>query len=612
MSTYPPPTQVRRRALLAAPLAMALPTQAADAPRSGTKVLRLAFRSPETSFDPAKVSDLYSRTVTANIFESLYQYDHLARPVKVVPALADGMPEVAEDFKVWTVRIQRGVYFADDPAFKGQRRELTAEDVLYAFKRMVDPANKSPGATGILEDGILGLAELRKAALDARKPFDYDAPVPGLKALDRYTVQFRLAEGRPRFVTGHLTAASTHGAQAREVVEFYGDKIGDHPVGTGPFKIKHWVRSSKIVLERNPGYREVVYSAEPGFDDVDGQAMLARFKGRRLPMVDEVDISIIEESQPVWLAFVNGEIDGLIGTGGGVPPELTAIAAPNGKLAPNLAKRGVQLFRTVQADTTLMYFNMEDPVVGGYTPDKVALRRAVSLSYDVEREIKLIRRGLGVPAQSPMVPHTSGFDPAFKSEMSEYNPAKANALLDMFGYLDRNGDGWREMPDGQPLTLAYASQPEQIYRQYNDLFRRGLKDIRVKVEFPVQQWPVQLKQAQAGKLQMWSLGLSSADPDGQTALQYYYGPQAGQQNLARFKLPELDRLYERSQSMPDGLEREKLFLQVKRLCTAYMPYRYVVHRIGTELLHPWVHGYRRAVFWNNWWKFVDVDADRRV
>jgi hypothetical protein len=64
--------------------------------------------------------------------------------------------------------------------------------------------------------------------------------------------------------------------------------------------------------------------------------------------------------------------------------------------------------------------------------------------------------------------------------------------------------------------------------------------------------------------------------------------------------------------MPDGLEREKLFLQVKRLCTAYMPYRYVVHRIGTELLHPWVHGYRRAVFWNNWWKFVDVDADRRV
>jgi ABC-type transport system substrate-binding protein len=242
----------------------------------------------------------------------------------------------------------------------------------------------------------------------------------------------------------------------------------------------------------------------------------------------------------------------------------------------------------------------------------VALRRAVSLSYDVEREIKLIRRGLGVPAQSPMVPHTSGFDPAFKSEMSEYNPAKANALLDMFGYLDRDGDGWREMPDGQPLTLAYASQPEQIYRQYNDLFRRGLKDIRVKVEFPVQQWPVQLKQAQAGKLQMWSLGLSSADPDGQTALQYYYGPQAGQQNLARFKLPELDRLYERSQSMPDGLEREKLFLQVKRLCTAYMPYRYVVHRIGTELLHPWVHGYRRAVFWNNWWKFVDVDPGRRA
>ena len=608
---------IGRRTVLAAPLVLALPAAAgAAAPEttagSAKKVLRLSFRGAETSFDPAKISDLYSRCITPQILEALYGYDHLARPVKVVPVLADGMPEVSENFKVWTVRIKRGVYFADDPAFKGKPRELTAEDVLYPFKRLVDPANKSPGATSMLDDKIVGLAEVRQKALDTKKPFDYDAPVAGLKALDRYTLQIRLAEPRPRFVTGTLCAASTAGAQAREVVEYYGDNIGGHPVGTGPFRLKSWTRSSKIVLERNPTYREVRYDAQPGPDDVEGQAILARFKGRKLPMVDEVEISIIEESQPHWLAFLNAEVDCLVTNSGSVPPEFTAIAAPNGKLAPNLARRGVQLRRTVLSDTTMIYFNMEDPVVGGYTPEKVALRRAISLAYDVQREITLIRRGLGIPAQSPMVPFTSGYDPAYKSEMSEYNPAKANALLDMYGYLDRNGDGWRELPDGTPFTLQYASQPEQIYREYNNLTRRGLKDVGIKVDFPVQQWPAHLKAAQAGTLQMWSLGLSSADPDGQTGLQYLYGPQAGQQNLARFKFAAMDRIFEQTGSMEDGPEREKLFLEAKRISTAYMPYRYVVHRLGTDVLHPWVHGYRRPVFWNNWYQMVDVDPDRRI
>ncbi len=600
-----------RRALLAAPLALAAPPWAA-AQDSARKVLRVAFRNPETSFDPAKISDLYSRTVTANIFESLYGYDHLARPVKVIPVLAEGMPEVSDDFRVWTVRVKPGVYFADDPAFKGQRRELTAEDLLYPIKRVVDPANKSPGAQGVLEEGIVGLAQVRQAALDTRKPFDYDAPVPGLKALDRYTVRFTLEKPRPRFVTALLTGASVFGAQAREVVEFYGDKIDGHPVGTGPFRLKQWVRSSKIVLERNPGYRERYYDAQPGPDDAEGQALVARFKGRRLPMVDEVQVSIIAESQPLWLAFMNAEIDGLVSIAGAIPPELISLAAPNGRLAPHLAKRGIRHKRSVLADTALMTFNMEDPVIGGYTPEKVALRRALSLAYDVEREINLIRRGQAVPAQSMMVPYTSGFDPAYKSSASEFDPAKARALLDLYGYADRDGDGFREMPDGKPLTLVVATEPELINRQYNDLMRSCMKAVGLRVEFETAQWAQHLKQARAGKLMIWYLGLSAADPDGQTALQYFYGPQAGEQNIAFFKLPEMDRLYEKLGSLPDGPEREALFLEAKRLYAAYMPYRYLVHRLGNDLMHPWLHGYRRGVFWNNWWHMVDVDPGHGV
>ncbi len=610
----PEDDRIQRRTVLAAPLALAAPAWAAAPPAAGggPRVLRVAFRNPETSFDPPKLSDLYSRVVTSHIFESLYGYDHLARPVKVVPSLAEGMPEVSADFRVWTVRLKKGVFFQDDPAFKGQRRELTAEDVLYPLKRVVDPANKAPGAQGVLEEGIVGLEKVRQAALDSKKPFDYDAPVPGLKALDRYTAQFTLENPRPRFVTALLTGASIYGAQAREVVEFYGDKIDEHPVGTGPFRLKKWVRSSKIVLERNPTYRERYYDAQPGPDDAEGQALLARFKGRRLPMVDEVQVSIIAESQPLWLAFVNAEIDGLVTNAGSIPPELITLAVPNGKLAPHLAKRGIQHKRSVLADTALMTFNMDDPVIGGYTPEKVALRRAFSLAYDVDREINLIRRGQAVPAQSMMVPFTTGFDPAYKSNASEYDPAKARALLDLFGYVDRDGDGWREMPDGKPLVLVMSTEPELINRQYNDLLRNSMKAVGLRVEFETAQWATHLKQARAGKLMMWYLGLSAADPDGQTALQYFYGPQAGEQNIAFFKLPEMDRLYEKLGSMADGPEREQLFLEAKRLYAAYMPYRYLVHRLGNDLMHPWLHGYRRGVFWSNWWHMVDIDPGHGV
>ena len=608
----------RRRALLAAPLACAVaaavsngPVEAADAPK--LKVLHIPFNFAETSFDPAKIIDQASRTITPHIFESLYTYDHLARPIKFRALTAVGMPEVSADFKVWTVRIQPGVYFANDPAFKGQRRELQARDFIYAFQRVVDPANNSPAGSTVLDEKIVGLGALRRIAMDGRKPFDYDAPIPGMQALDRHTLRFTLEEPRPRFIQ-NLAAGDLLGAQAREVVEFYGDRIGEHPVGTGPFMLVHdkWVRGTRIVLARNPGFREMLYDAEPAASDAVGKALLARFKGRKLPMVDRVEVHIINETQPLWLSFLNGEIDALVTNTGSVPAEFVPQALPNGQLAPNLAKRGVQAYRELRADVAEMYFNMDDAVVGGYTPERIALRRAISLGYDVPREIRLVRRGQAVVAQSPLVPGTSGYDPAYKSEMGDYDPARANALLDLYGYTRRDDQGMRLMPDGKPLRLRMSTEPEQVYRQYNELFRRNMKAIGLRTEFETAQWPEHMKGALAGSLQMWLLGGAADVPDGQSALARYYSPQAGQQNLARFKLPAFDEIYERLQSLADGPERNALFLQAKRLATAYMPYKILVHRIANELAHPWLIGYRRPTFWSDWWHLVDIDDSKRV
>jgi ABC-type transport system substrate-binding protein len=607
---------VRRFITLAAGLLLAgsACAQGASAPDGGAaapkKVFHFAFSSAETSLDPAKINDLYSRTITPHIFEALYKYDHLARPVKIKPNLADGMPEVSADFRTWTIKVRRGIYFADDPAFKGQRRELVAQDFVYSMKRIFDPAVKSPVVGGLIATGFVGLNALRDEAIKQKKPFDYDRELEGMRALDRYTVQFKVEQPRPRLIET-LATGDLFGAVAREVVEHYGNEIDAHPVGTGPFRLKQWRRASLIVLERNPHFRDERWDAEPAPDDADGQAMLAKFKGRKLPLVDEVHIAIINESQPRWLAFLNGQIDMLATNSNAVPTDFISLALPNGKLAPNLAKRGIIGRRNVNPDIALTFFNMEHPVVGGYTPDKVALRRAIALGYDTSREIQLYWKGAAMPAQSANVPHTTGYDPAFKSEMSDYDLPKAKALLDMYGYIDKDGDGWRDLPDGRPLLLEFTSQPEQRFRVFDELWKKSLDALRIRVKFVIGQWPENLKAARAGKLMVWQLSQSAAAPDGQTALAKFYSPEIGSQNMARFRNARFDELYDRMQALPDGPERDALFLEAKLIAAAYMPWKFRVHRMEGEVQHPWVSGYRKPLFWQEWWHLVDIDQSKR-
>jgi len=586
--------------------ALALPAAAPAAGGREPRVLRYAFPIAESSFDPPAITDLYSRTVITHVFEGLYTYDHLARPARIVPLTALGMPEVSADFRTWTVKLQPGIFFADDPAFAGRPRELVAADFVYALQRIADPATKSPLWSNVDALGFAGLAEARQRAIKHKQPFDFDRAVDGLRVLDRHTLQFHTVEPRPRLIEA-LAISGQYGAVAREVVAFYGSRIGEHPVGTGPFRLAQWRRSSFIALDRNPAYRERRWDSQPAPDDAEGQAIAARLRGRRLPLLDRVEISIIEESQPRWLSFLNGQTD-LVER---VPNEFMDVAMPGGVVAPNLAKQGIRGARVLQPDVAMTFYNMEDPVVGGYAPHQVALRRALNLAVDIEREIRLARRGMGIPAQSPVLPHMSGYDPAFKSENSDHSPARAKALLDLYGYVDRNGDGWRERPDGSPLELEYATQPDQVSRQLDELWQKNMAAVGIRMRFRAAKWPENLKAARAGQLQMWGVGSSATSGDGQDMLRRYHGKQVGQQNLSRFALPAFDAVYDRLAALPDGPERNALFDRAKRLAVAWAPYKLHVHRYVADLMHPWVLGYRRPPYWNEWWHMVDVDPALR-
>ena len=602
----------RRKALGLAAGALALPgleswaaTAPTDTASDGKKVLRVVFPVAETGFDPPRLSDLYSRTVTSHIFDAPYEFDHLARPVKLRPRVADGMPVHSDDYKTWTVKIRPGVFFANDEAFKGQKRELVAQDFVYTLKRFADPATKSQGWSSIEELQLLGLSELREKAVKGKTPFNYDAEVEGLRTLDRHTIQYRVARANPRF-TENLSDSGWVGAVAREVVEFYGDKIMEHPVGTGPFQLVKWRRSSQMVLERNPNYREVLWDSEPAPDDVEGQAIVKRLKGRRLPLVERVEVAIIEEAQPRYLSFLNAQIDLLA-----IPQEFVPTATPDGKLAPHLRKRGIKNWRVLIPYTQLSMFNMEDPVVGGLEPHKIALRRAINLGTDCERLIRLAFRGQAIPAQSILAPYTTGYKADFRSENGEYSPAKARALLDLYGYADKDGDGWREQPDGSPLLLECATQPDGLSRQIDELMQKDLDLLGIRVVFRSAKWPENLKAVRAGKLMIWRVGTSSSVTDGQEVLQRLYGPQSGQGNLARFKLPEFDKVYDQLSALPDGPEREALFDKAKRIAIAYAPYKVLLHQYNDIVAQPWLDGYRRPIFWNQWWHMVDIDMAHR-
>ena len=572
------------------------------------KVLRIAFLAPESTFDPPSTnSDFYSSTILSQILEAPLTYDYLARPVQLVPNTAEALPRIEEGGRRITLRIKPGIFFADDPAFKGSprlnaqgRRELTAEDYVYAIKRFYDPRYASSDLYLFEAAKLLGLSELRQQALQQKKPFNYDAPVEGVRALDRYTLQLRMADPDPRWHFNLAMPAIT-GAVAREVVEHYGKDIGAHPVGTGPFRLAQWRRASRIVLERSPDYRQRVYEGQPA-DEPIAQAIAQQLQGRALPLVDRIEVDIVEEAQPRWLSFLQGDFDWME-----VPPAFAPLAVPGGQLAPFLRKRGVQLQTHLQAVMAMHYFAMEDPVVGGYTPEKVALRRAISLAYDEPADIRLLRHGMAIPAQSTIAPHTFGYEEDYRSEMSVYDPARAKALLDIYGYLDRDGDGWRESPTGHPLVLRIASLASQEDRAANELWKRSLNAVGLKVVFEVSTWPELLKKTRTGGLQIWGFRWSAQSPDGGFYLSIAYGPNAGDANDPRFALPAFDRLYEQQRRLPDGPERMALMRQAKNLLVAYMPYKAHRHDIVATLLQPWLKHYWTHPFMRDAWQYLDSE-----
>jgi ABC-type transport system substrate-binding protein len=266
----------------------------------------------------------------------------------------------------------------------------------------------------------------------------------------------------------------------------------------------------------------------------------------------------------------------------------------------------VTLARLTQPALQYAYFNMQDPVVGGYTNDKVALRRALVLAFNTEELVRVVYQGQALPATQPIPPEVPGHDDTL-NVAAPYDPPAARALLDKFGYVDRNGDGWRDLPDGRPLTLTMASTPTTRDREIDEIWQKNLKAIGIRVEFMKQKWPDLLKMGKAGQLQFWRIGWINAYAEGDAFAQLLYGGNIGQTNYARFDLPAYDALYRQSRTLPDGAERNRLYRRMSELVAAYNPWALHVYTVETTLVQPWVRGYKKHAYWEHPWLYIGVD-----
>lgn len=571
----------------------------AKSPADPNKILNIAFEAPDDGFDMVKTYNFYSGNVGENIFEPLVSYDYMARPLKLVAKTAMELPHVEQDGKVYTFKIRPGIYFSQDAAFKGKKRELVAQDYIYSIQRILDPQNRSTTLSFI--DGKIAGADAAVAQAKKTGKFNYDAPIAGLKALDRYTLQITLT--RPDYNFQYILAYNAFGAVAREVVEHYGDRLPQHPVGTGPYMLSKYVPRSKIELVANPDYRGFQWNYQSNGDAWDN-ALVQQMKGKSMPQVGKIVISIIEEEQSRWLAFKSGQLDF---------DRLTATAVEQAldeknQLKPAFKKIGIQHYPQKDLEVTYTTINMRDPILGGSSLDKVALRRAVSLSYNNSEAIRILYKGQAVSAQMPYPEGVNGFDANYRSSIG-YNPVLANKLLDRFGYK-KAADGYRQLPNGQPLILKMNTQSGSSSQMSAEFWKKSLDAVGLKIDFKVSNFADNMKEAIQCKHMMWGGAWIADYPEGENFAQLLYGPMAGQGNNACYESKTYDQLFEQAMKLKPEL-RAPYYQKMSRQIEADNPWILHNTRIRNWVIQKHIQGFKAHPILTNTWQYLDVQPKKK-
>lgn len=550
------------------------------------RVLRVTAPSDVKGFDPMMAGDVGSAAQIAKIYEGLLTYHWLKIPYELIPNLAEEMPEISKDGMIYTFKIKKGVFFQDDAAFPGGKgRELTAMDFVYSLKRHADTKNQSTG-WWLFDGKIKGLNEWRNKYANS-EVVNYDDEVEGLKAIDKYTLQFKLAKVFPQFL--YALAMPFAYVVPKEAVEKYGKEFINHPVGTGPYVLPVFDQGKRIVYTKNPTFREKFYPTEasPEFKHMLADA------GKKVPFLDKIIVDIMVESQPAWLKLNKGEVDYL-----NIPKDNFASAITNNELSKDLADKGMSLTKTPGLDVYFYIFNFDHKIF-----QNLKLRRAMSLAFDQKTQNELFYNNTGFPAESVAPPGIAGNVPSFKNPWKGPNVELAKKLLAEAGYPEGKG-----LPE---ITLDTFSSTAA--RQKAEFFQKQMEKIGIKIKVVPNLNPELQGKIKKRSVMMVDYGWIGDYPDTENFLQIFYGPNSSPgANSSNYDNPEFNKQYEIIAKMQDSPERTKMYEKLNQFLADEVVVIFTVHTQSYTLQQKWVKNYHNSDFVFDFDQYLNIDLKEKA
>lgn len=577
------------------------------APKQDLKVMQLPIRTDgPKSLDPVEGSTTYDNMACVQFYETLLTNSY-TNPMEMEPLLLSEMPTTTDNGTTWHFKLKPEVYFHDNECFpNGKGRVINPDDVFYSIKRLADDQYKLEN-WWLLDGTILGFNEY-KDEQNAAKEFDYDAPVAGFKKIN--DLEFEIVLTKPVYRFLYILSMFQTAVVPREAVDYYQDKknlnkykdeFARHPVGTGPFILDSWVPKQSLTANRNPNYHPVYYPERDQWSSEDKRNRLHRAAGKQVPFVDRIEFTMFVEDQPMWLQFSKGEL------GYSEVPEdyfTEAFDLASKELKEDWLRKGIRPHSNLLLDFTFRGFNMEDELLGGYTPEKIALRRAISYAIDLEEINKTFYNGLRIVYDGPIPPGLDGHPENHRADKAAHGPnlAKARQLLAEAGYP--NGEGL-------PPIRFYTSQ-NTLNNSVSELVKRQLAEVNIKFEPVFLDFSTLIEFINKKKAPLFGFAWASDYPDAENNLALFYGPnEAPGSNHYNYKRPEYDALYEQILTMAPSEERTQIYIKMRDMILADTPYIGGMARERFYLINPWLRNCKPTERYYSWFKFLDVDDTER-
>ena len=575
---------------------------AAGAFAQAPKVLSVARTVPFDSLDPQRQFDIASNDIVSMTYNTLLRYSYLERPYKLTPDLLERMPQLAADQLNYTFTLKKGIRFHDNACFPaGKGRELTADDVLFSLRRYAD-ARINSKSWFAMEGAVAGLDAYRAATAKAAADADLAAfEIPGLLKLDSHRFSIRLVKPNPLFL--YALALSPTAVVPAEALRHYQDRFSVNPVGTGAFMLANAERKGVLRLLKNPSYHGIYpATGAPG----DAERGLLKDAGRKLPLVDAVEMPLVEEAQPAMLRFLNGEFDrqaldranfikmAVLGKDGGKGGVKGGALRLNSEYAARY-----DLHATPSLSVFYFAVNMKDPLLGG----NKLLRQALAHLVDTPGEIDVLLNGRGHAAQSVVPLDLPGNEAETGARWRGHDVAGAKLLLAQAGYP--NGKG---LP---PLTITHQNT-NSAARDRSDFLRARFARAGVVLKSQYMDYPTFVKTTEGSNFQLADFAWNADYPDAENFYQLLYGKNvAPGPNIGSFVSAGYDTAYEVSRHMADGPQRLAHFRAMNAVLADEVPVLLSYSPLRVSITQKWLRNFKRNLLQPEF-EFIDIDMARKA